>query len=292
MHKIKIKKLFSNTSKKSGKILNAEELKNYYKGSKNSNKQSGLEFSRFFSSVMKSKLQLIYAFCFFAIIIFSILFIFDKFIIPSAVHDRPSVIVPNVEGLPLEKAQEVLEEHHLRWEVSYQQYSSKVEKGMIIKQKPLANQSVKSKRLVYLTVSKGQELVTTPGLTGIGLRTAKIILMNTGLNLGNISYIFSDYVAKDSIISQSVFAGQKIPYGENINLVVSKGPEFQVMVPKVIGMSYTSIEKYLAEQGFVLGTITYKKDETFAPGTIIEQFPLSGELAAQGSKIDLVVNTD
>jgi serine/threonine-protein kinase len=272
-----------------------ENLKNRYKRNiptvedENNGKTKKTD-NKFLNIVNRSRNSFKYIITFFSfiIVLFLLVFIADKWILPSMVHDRETVNVPSIEGKSLKEASEILNANNLFYEIVSEQYSGQVE-GIILKQIPDANKQVKSKRPIFITISKGKETIEMPDLTGISVRQARVSLYNNGLNIGDIQYTYSDLVPKDSVISQNIKKGKNLIYGDTVNLIVSKGPENQVYIPKLSGMAFEGIENYLISEGFKLGNVEFIDNDTFVPGTIISQLPPSNTLAQSGQYINIVV---
>jgi len=266
---------------------------NEYK-SKTNNSNSNFGFKNIINSLTYSNSNKYYRYLmvFFTYLVglFVFLYIIDSFVIPAFVHNRASVIVPNVIGLNEQQGSNVIKKSELKAVISSEIYSSTYPKGYIIKQLPKSGLKVKSNRPIYLTVSKGNETVKMPNLINASLRNARVILINMGMSIGVISYEFSENIPKDSIMTQSIPANRIIPYGEIINIIISRGSEINSNVPNLIGIDSQNIEEYVKSFGFVMGSVNYRKDETFAPGTIIEQFPAANSVAPNGSIINIVVN--
>ena len=231
-------------------------LKNRYKKteppkSNNDEKKTVESDNKFVNLLHKSRNSFRYLIVFFSFLIglFLILFIADKWILPSLVHDRETVTVPDVEGLTLKEASEVLTSNQLYYEIVSEQYSAK-EKGYILKQTPEASKSVKSKRPIFITISKGKEIVKMPDLTGVSVREARVEIYNKGLNIGDITYTYNDLVPKDTVISQNIRIDSELIFGDTVNLIVSKGPENQIYIPKLINLPLEGIEEHLSKQGF------------------------------------------
>lgn len=270
-----------------------ENLKNRYKKTspdllEKENKQ--VTGNKFLDIINKSRNGFKYIITFFSylIVLFLIIFIADKWILSSLVHDRETVTVPSIEGKSLKEASEILTVNNLYYEIVSEQFSGKSE-GVILKQIPEANKNVKSKRPIFITISKGKEIIKMPDLTGISVRQARVSLYNNGLNIGAIKYTYNDLVPKDTVISQNISKGIELIYGDTVNLIVSKGPENQIYIPKLVGLSLDGIETYLISQGFKLGNIEFIENDTFVPGTIISQLPQSNALAQSGEYINIVV---
>lgn len=272
-----------------------ENLKNRYKRNtpieedENNDKIKNTD-NKLLNIVNRSRNSFKYIITFFSflIVLFLLVFIADKWILPSMVHDRETVNVPSIEGKSLKEASEILNASNLFYEIVSEQYSGQIE-GIILKQIPEANKQVKSKRPIFITISKGKETIEMPDLTGISVRQARVTLYNNGLNLVDIQYTYSELVPKDSVISQNIRKGKKLIYGDTVNLIVSKGPEFQIYIPKLSGMAFEGIENYLISEGFKLGNVEFIENDTFVPGTIISQLPPSNTLAQSGQYINLVV---
>lgn len=283
-----IERIKNQTRKQIGNDNNStENFKNY-------NKNNGLGFQNFISKLTYSANNNIYRYL---IVTFSyfigillLVYILDSFIIPEFVHSRASIKVPDVTGKLIQDGEKILKSSELNPVISTEIYSSTLPKGYIIKQLPKSGLQVKSNRPIYLTISKGKETVKMPNLINTSLRDARVQLMNLGLSIGVITYEFSETIMRDSIMNQSIPYKKEVPYGEIINLVISKGSEINATIPNLVGMDFKNIEEYIKSMGFILGSVNYRKDETFAPGTIIEQFPLANSVSPSGSIINIVVN--
>lgn len=228
----------------------------------------------------------------FLISIVLIIYIGDQYIVPSLVHNRPIAVVPEIEGMSLEEAKLVLEDSKLLYTIVKRQYDPRLKKDHIIMQKPKAGEQVKETRPIYLTISQGSQKIKVPYLKGISIRQARVKLENKGLILGNVNYVFNEYVAKDSVISQSIKQGTEVEIGDKVEITVSKGSENLTIVPNLKYMDYRNIEDILAEYGFKRGSITWIDDETFEHGTILDQFPLPDELSDRNTYIDLIVSSN
>ncbi len=215
--------------------------------------------------------------------------IFDNLIMPAVINSGEKVKVPYLIGKKLETVKFDLEKRGLSWKITKEAYSEKFPSGTIISQTPAPNIFVKSSRPILLTVSKGQEKVAVPYLIGSSVRSARLALMQRGLELGNIDYDYNDYYPKDTIFNQSISAGTLVPYGSKINITISKGPINQTLIPSLIGFSFDEVKLIIEEAGFVLGNVQYKISETYLPNTVIDQFPKPNELASPGTVINITI---
>jgi serine/threonine-protein kinase len=226
----------------------------------------------------------------FSVTIFIIVIILDLALLPSLIHNREVVKVPDVVGKDVKDAINLMEEAGLVVAKINELSSDKAPQGYVISQIPRANMEVKKERSVYLTVSKGQETVEVPYLVGMPLRTARVNLTNKGLSVGNVEYVFNDTYGVDTVISQSVSYPNKVSYGSSINLIVSKGPENLVKVPNFIGSNYDEAVKIINEIGLSVGNISFEKHHTYIENTVINQKPEPGSTLKKLDKIDLIIS--
>ncbi len=110
--------------------------------------------------------------------------------------------------------------------VSEQVFDKESPEGTILKQNPLPNESVKTGRKVYFTTATSlPPKVKMPLLVDVSLRQAEIMLKAIGLKLGKV--ILKPCPYENAVLEQlyrgrPVFAGQEVPMGEEIVLVVGK----------------------------------------------------------------------
>jgi serine/threonine-protein kinase len=239
----------------------------------------------------KAKKYLPYLIIFFSFVVGSIIFFFiaDWFIMPWLIHSGSSVKVPNVIGKSYSDAEKILESNNLNFSKCSEQFNDKYPPNFVINQTPKSGLDVKSGRTIYLIVSKGQESITTPNLTGKTLREARVILIRSNMQMGDVSYVFSDSVGTDTVMHQNISAGRPMPAGSLVNVVVSKGKESSVKVPSLIGISYNEVQGILQESGLVLGSVSWGKSETYVMNTVISQNPPPGELVSTKAIINIVV---
>lgn len=234
----------------------------------------------------KNKPYIIITASFFAILLV-IGFIMNQWILPYFIHSGKSVQVPNLVGINIESAKNMLNNSNLDVEKIYEQYSELIPKGVVINQVPKAGLSVKEGRNVYLTVSKGKETVKMPFLIGQSLSNARRTLQTNGLNVGEITYTASEMYGRDTVTVQSINANQEVVYGQVINLVVSRGSDQQVYMPNLVGLSYNEAQQLAIESGLNITAVDTVEHDTFISGTVTAQFPESGALTNKSSGIKI-----
>jgi serine/threonine-protein kinase len=214
--------------------------------------------------------------------------IFDNWLLPSMVKDKKIVEVPKLMGMKLDDATKLLVSLGLEYNVVSQQYNENFPKDYVINQNPSQGIKVKESRKILLTVSKGIESVNVPYLIGKDESRAKTEIMNLELSIGNIIYEVNDSIPRGIIIRQNPRSGSKVGYNSNIDLVISSGID-EIIVPNLTGLTFTEAQIQLEQIGLRLGEVTYQKNETYIPNTIVNQSPQNGESVSKGTLINITI---
>ncbi len=167
--------------------------------------------------------------------------------------------VPSVVGKKTTDAVAFLESKG--FEVIYDSiYTDTAQKGIVLKQIPEPNSTVKVNRTVKLTVNRVTlPLVEMPSLQGKTLNFALEILRRSHLTLGDT--IFRPDFMMGSVLEQNfngtiIPPGAKLPWGSKINLVVGSGlTEDRLLVPDLVGLTYESAKSILDSNGISIGAL-------------------------------------
>lgn len=217
-------------------------------------------------------------------------FLLNNLLLPWYVNAGGMVVVPAVIGKKYENARQILDSLGLRSEQPDTMMDNIHPRGVVILQNPAEGGIVKRGRRVYLTISGGEVLVSVPNIKGRTLRDAKFGLEREGLRLGAIEYQSSDQFPQNTVIEQRVAQGSKIRRDQYVSIVLSQGPTTdKVTVPDLNRKNLTEAEKILQSLGLRVGNMTYVPSPELLPNTVVQQFPLAGELVAVGQAVDLFV---
>ncbi len=134
------------------------------------------------------------------------------------VSSAPETVIPDVLGLPSEKAIEMLEGNNLKGEVIGISFSNEPS-GTVISQRPEAGRKVKEGRTINLIVSAAETTVSVPDIVGKTKDEAAAILESSGLILGKINYIYSES-GEGYVTEQSPAAGNTVLKGSEVSLVL------------------------------------------------------------------------
>jgi serine/threonine-protein kinase len=190
--------------------------------------------------------------------------------------------VPDVEGLPLEEAQQALRDANLASGEPVEKYTGKVEDGRVISTSPEAGSRLKPDTEVQLTISRGPAPIKIPDLRGETESDAVTALEELRFTVATTEK-FSDDVALGEVISQSPRDGTGFR-GDRIDLVVSAGPRL-VEVPDVLGQGVEDATALLEGAGFTVEVL--EGSPHFGLGYVTEQTPVPEDSARVGSQVTI-----
>lgn len=212
----------------------------------------------------------------------------DFFIMPSYTNYNEGVTVPDVTKISLDEATSMLNHYGLRHEVLERRANSAYPADYIIDQSPSPQQIVKPSRKVYLTVNTATTPQTVvPNVVNMSLRNAEIQLENHGLTVGTKSYESSRF--RNTILRQSVAAGDSVDRGTVVNLAVSDGLGSRIVeVPEIVGLRLSEAQQTITRAGLRVGEVRFQPSREYTPNTVIAFTPDEEELT-EGELIQLIV---
>ena len=205
------------------------------------------------------------------LILFLILWLIDSCVMPPYVHSIATITVPNITGLSLKKADDIVKNSKLRVADVREVYNEKVPKGYIISQLPFAGSEVREGRRLYITVSRGIEKITVPYVIGKQERDAWLDIMRLGFNVGDIEYVERDDKPDGVVLGQSPRCGINLPYGATITLTVSQAPPEEDTLETTLGLPRSTFEdiplgsarSYASQFELVLRVINPEFEQTY-----------------------------
>ena len=142
-------------------------------------------------------------------------------------HNR-YIEVPNLSGLNLDDAIDVLKKNRLKYEVlDSSKFFVEIPNYSIISQIPLEKELVKKNRKIYLNVNpKDFQKVSLPNVIQITKRNAESILIALGFKVKDYTYV--DNIGKDMVLDvlfdgEKILPGQKIPMNSEVDLILGNG---------------------------------------------------------------------
>ena len=205
-----------------------------------------------------------------------------------------SLSVPDVRGVVLDKAIQVLESKNLRYQITDSVFFPDKPKNAIVDQNPLPEENVKEGRVIYITINSSEPpKVKMPKLIDVSYRQAVAILQSFGLKEGQITY--KPDLAKN-VVLQQLYNGQPalpdmpIPKGSSIDLVLGDGlGSTEIDVPALTGLTYDEALFVLQGSGLATGTVEYDAGADKSTAKVYRQNPsaVEGLKINQGQTIDI-----
>ena len=147
--------------------------------------------------------------------------------------------------------------------------------------------SALSAYITLLLLTSGMT-VQAPDLEGKSLKEAETLLDELGLYLKAEDEKFNQSIPAGNIVSQDVPFGSKVKKGDEIKVVLSKGPEIR-LIPALAGEDIANAVSLLNVKGIsILKTVRVHSDTT-PEGRVIAQKPVPEEWA--GEPLTLVVSS-
>ena len=168
--------------------------------------------------------------------------------------------VPAVLGKNTEEAIKLLEKQGFDVEIQDSIFTDTAARGIVLKQLPDANATVKINRTVFLTVNRvTPPMIDMPKLEGQSLAFALDILQRNHLKLGDTTFRPDFQVG--TVLEQQ-YNGERIPekakvqWGSRISLVIGGGLDNQqFIVPSLLGLTYSEAKALLEANGISIGAI-------------------------------------
>ncbi len=184
-------------------------------------------------------------------------------------------IVPDVSGMTYARANTELADADL---VAFRvdEPNSEVAIGNVIRTDPEAGASVSPQQEVRVYVSSGQETATMPVVEGLGQDAATTALEGVGLALGTVTPRNDPALAAGTVISADQTAGDEVPVGTTVNLIVASG---RITINDVTGYTVDAATRELEDLGLVVSTQEDTSCAAAAPPTVASQSLAPGDVA-------------
>jgi serine/threonine-protein kinase len=203
--------------------------------------------------------------------------------------------VPNLvshDGMPvrIEDAFELCKQCKLQLDIKDKKHDNNIPEGCIITQDPPPDTIVKANRVLEVILSLGAKTIDCPDITGKDVRDVAFTIQKEGFLIGKKSYVFSETVPSDTVISQTPEGGKPAPKGAQIDLLISQGKaNTSVKVPNLVGRRIESAKIVLSKINLETGKIGYEKKAGTASGIVLAQEPSPGTSAADKTAVNFIV---
>lgn len=200
----------------------------------------------------------------------------------------PNIAVPAVVGLRFAEAERKLSEVGLTAALGETQSSNTAPKQYVLAQTPAAGTTVGPEVVVTLDVSAGQVRTRIPKLAGMARDEALAALRTAHLELGQVVERPGDE-ARGTVVSSQPAAGQQVPQGTPVELVVSAGPS-ELRMPDVVGRELFEVRATLEQLGLRISETQYDSTSALPVGLVVSQVPAAGSPVTATAPITIRVS--
>lgn len=132
--------------------------------------------------------------------------------------------------------------------------------------------------------------VAVPSLTEATQAKAESMLTELQL-VPRVEVIFDDEVESGLVVKTDPDATQEVRKGSVVHVMVSKGPESQVIPKDLSGQSEAGARQVLRDLGFEIGDVSRVNNPSIPTDWLVGTVPKLGEKVKVGTTIDLVLST-
>ncbi len=173
-----------------------------------------------------------------------------------------TVICPDVRGQKIEDAKRLMENRGLSLSVVRYEPRNDVPYGYITVQKPEANITVRTGRVVMVLVSEGPELIEIPSFLSRPLEEVEAALREKQIEIGKIIYV--PYKKPGRVVAQVPEVGTKLLQGSGVTLFVGQEPSTYYLMPDRKDIDMRALAEELDNKK-IKYRLTYGKDDFFSP---------------------------
>ena len=220
------------------------------------------------------------------------LLLMDRVVMPAYVRQGQVRYLPNVVGLPYREAIKRLRDDGFRVFKAKVAHTQEYPPNQVFEMYPKAYSRVKKGRIIQLTVTAEEQMVTVPDVVGKTLRSAEIDIARAGLVKDTVHTTYSDAYAAGVVTWQAPKGGNLLRRGNGLALMVSLGlPPPSFYVPSVVGIGYQTGRREILDAGLAVGHVRYLYAPNLLPNTIIDQSIAGGTVLKFKRAVNLTVST-
>ena len=204
------------------------------------------------------------------------------------------VLVPNVVGKNLEDALLEMQVKELYPKISLRYSDVPGDEGKILDQSPDAGAIVKGYSRVSLVVSRGVIVDKVDEYTGMNIEELRMKLQTLFAGQTKPLIVLAEPEYKPDISEAGTILEQDPPAGTHISepvtvqLVVSRGPNFEnTKAPYLIGQSVNDLLQIITRSKLVFDITSHKAGDNEKPGTVVDQQAFDSEYVPNYTRVTL-----
>jgi eukaryotic-like serine/threonine-protein kinase len=233
---------------------------------------------------LREKLERLLRFSLLAFVLAAAAFLSAITTIRVAIRGRV-VTMPNVVGKPLAEAQQIVQAGGLQIRVADRMYNP-LPLNAVVRQSPAPGDQVKLSQTAQVVLSLGPQAIAVPAIEGRSLRGARITLLESGLELGEVSTANLPAPEGDTVLAQDPPKGTSASTPRVDVLVASGARPTGYVMPALTGQEQAAAERLLTTAGLRF-KVTNVSQSGSAAGTVIGQTPPRGARLAADSPVEL-----
>ncbi|MFZ3218164.1 MAG: PASTA domain-containing protein [Candidatus Acidiferrales bacterium] len=197
------------------------------------------------------------------------------------------VTMPDVTGKKAVVAQQTLQGRGVGFKVEDRIFNP-LPVDTVVRQTPPPGIQVKIGQFAHVVISLGPQKVTIPTLTEHSVRAARIELLRSEMQVGEISQAYVPTTEEDAVLQQDPAPGTSDITSPHVDLLVSLGarPAAYVM-PELIGLTLPEAEAKFSGTGLKVAKLTFAAVAGGLHGTVVGQTPSRGTRVDASTAIEL-----
>lgn len=197
------------------------------------------------------------------------------------------VIIPDVEGMTVQKAEQRLHQQNLRIGKITRVNSQAVDKNRIVSTNPDVSHKTRVSTPINLTVSTGVKQLQMADYVGDDYSSVAANLRRKGFQVHQ-EPVYSDDIDKGQIIRQNHKKGTIVkPAANTIIFRVSAGKE-PIKIPNFKNQDISAVQQFANKNNLQL-TTQEKKSKTIATNHVINQTPRAGSTLNHGDTLTVSI---
>ncbi len=218
-----------------------------------------------------------------------VLLLVGIFIVYPKITEVPDIVIPNVSGMTVQKAENTLKNKGFEVAIQVEQVSDeKIAAGLIVKTSPAIGRKVKKGTTIILYESLGSTVYEIEDFTGknyIEIKTILTTKYNLNVTIEKIDVENDENLDKQAIIKQEPAVGTKVSKGQKVTLYI---PNIVDEYPNFVDEDWTleEVQSFCDEYG-VNVTFIPKQTEEFKENTIIKQDRQPGDPIVKGANLKI-----
>ncbi len=222
---------------------------------------------------------------------YTFILVISIFLTMSILIKGDEIKAPDLIGKSIKDASRIAQNNGFFLKKIAGNYSKNYKPLTVIEQIPEPGVYIKRSSNLKIFITSELIEVIVPDLAGYTREESKKLIKESELKKRYVSYVHSDRVPQDFIISQSLKPGSHVAINSNMDILVSKGKRnSEFIMPDIIGKNAERILSYFEVIGLKIEKITKVAYPGLRPNIIIWQNPAQGFKISSKNRISIQVS--